>query len=274
MRPCPCDTARGVRTSQTLLRAQTSIFALALAGCVTPVMHPFRASDGLFGNGSVSFQLPGGHGCADRRVCASPEEGSAGGLNLVQMSYGYSHVFADRFGVMAGLYFPAWKTHKMGFSWKSLVGLYTFFTVQTDRFSIGAGPEISAGGWGVTTGGEVRPWLTSPWAPALSLYHRWLWPFFPTHEAEDAHAASRELGARIGFGPLFIQYAYHQQLEGVFCYSLIESASCGSAVHIISFGTLGDEEQLGLLSSEEPDQTARRANAAPAAAERPMPRAH
>lgn len=107
-------------------------------------MHPFRASSGLISNGSMSAQLPGGHGCADPRVCASPSEGSAGGLD-VQLSYGYSHVFADRFGAMAGLYFPAWKTHKTAFSWKSLVGLYTFFTVQTDRFSIGAGPEISAG---------------------------------------------------------------------------------------------------------------------------------
>lgn len=230
---------------------QASILALAVTGCVTPVLHPFRASSGLISNGSMSAQLPGGHGCADPRVCASPSEGSAGGLD-VQLSYGYSHVFADRFGAMAGLYFPAWKTHKTAFSWKSLVGLYTFFTVQTDRFSIGAGPEISAGGWGITTGGEVRPWPTAPWAPTLSLYHRWLWPFSPTHELEDNHAASRELGARIGVGPFFTQYAYHQQLEGVFCYSLIESASCGSAVHIISFGLLGDEEQLKLLGSSSP----------------------
>jgi hypothetical protein len=227
-----------------------AIYPLVLVGCITPVMHPFRASNGLFGNGSFSAQLPGGHGCADSAVCASPSEGSAGGLGP-QISYGYGHVFAGWFGAMAGLYFPAWKTHKTRFSWKSLVGLYTFFTAQTDRFSIGAGPEISAGGYGVTIGGEVRPWPTEPWAPALSLYHRWLWPFFPTHELQDNHAASRELGARIGVGPLFVQYAYHQQLEGVFCYELIESATCGSAVHIFSFGVLGDDQQLRLLGSPE-----------------------
>jgi hypothetical protein len=216
-----------------------SICPLLLVGCITPVMHPFRASDGLFGNGSHNFQLPAG-------------DGSAGGFSP-QISYGYGHVYADRFGVMAGLYFPAWKTHKTQFSWKSLVGLYTFFTVQTDRFSIGVGPEISAGGYGVTTGGEVRPWPTEPWAPALSIYHRWLWPFFPTHEPKRNHAASRELGARLGFGPVFLQYAHHQQLEGVFCYPLIESETCGRAVHIFAFGLLGDDQQLGLLGDGEPD---------------------
>jgi len=218
-----------------------AVTCLLLAACVTPLMHPLRAGNGFVAEAATSLQF--GHGregsCDNFQGCVDGE-GGAGGWNMIQLSGGYSWLFWEHVGVMVGLYFPGWENLKDG-DWTGTLGLWSFFTLQGPYASIGVGPEVGVGGWALTAGTELQLWGEDAlWMPRLGAYGRVFWPYEYDHpdydDVHDVRVRTWEIGGRLRFGPVYIQYTYYTQVEGVMYWLVYETAGYSQGMHIISIG--------------------------------------
>src|SRR5262249_27244163 len=140
-------------------------------GCAAPLLHPLRASNGpVFELASTMTVDAGRRGVCDDEGCRDTDDRRIR-LQSVEVSGGYSRVFARRFGVMGGLSAPAAK------GWDAPLSAWSFFTVQNAFASAGAGPELGLGAAAVTIGGELQPWGDAVAQPRFGAYGRWSWPF-------------------------------------------------------------------------------------------------
>ena len=210
-------------------------------GCVTGLAHPLRVPDGPFAEASLSILGMAGRtgGCDNEQGCVDSDGGGVG-FNF-ELSGGYGVVLGDTFGILGGMYMPAAWTMKApdnkGFN--SIFAWYTFFTVQGPWGSIGAGPEVGIYGWGLTVGGEVRPWGGDedlPWAPALGVYARTIWPYEERPDEFNGEVRSWEVGGRLTFGLAFLQYAAYVQTQGAMNFTIWETSVYASTLHIVSAG--------------------------------------
>jgi hypothetical protein len=226
---------------RSLLCLAPALICLLLAACVTPLMHPLRAGNGFVAEAGTSLQF--GHGregsCDNFQGCVDGE-GGAGGWNLLQLSGGYSWLFWEHVGVMVGLYFPGWENLKDG-DWTGTLGMWSFFTLQGPYASIGVGPEVGVGGWALTAGTELQLWGDDAfWMPRLGAYGRVFWPYEYDHpdydDIHDVRVRTWEIGGRLRFGPVYIQYTYYTQVEGIMYWLVYETAGYSQGMHIISIG--------------------------------------
>jgi hypothetical protein len=221
-------------------RLGAAILLLGLAtGCVTGLAHPLRVPDGPVAEAALSFIGMGGRngGCDNFGPC-TPSEDAGFGFNI-NLSGGYGVVLADTFGILGGLYMPAFWNVKApdGEGWYSTLAAYTFFTVQCPWGSLGVGPEVGVFAWSLTVGGEVRPWGDEYlWAPALGAYARGTWPFEERRAEYNGQVPSWEVGARATVGMLFLQYAYFVQTQGAMNFTIWETSVYASELHIVSIG--------------------------------------
>jgi hypothetical protein len=211
------------------------------AGCVTGLAHPLRVPDGPVAEAAVSFIGMSGRngGCDNFQGCVDSEDAGFG-FNI-QLSGGYGVVLADTFGILGGIYMPAFWNVKApdGEGWYSGIAAYSFFTVQAPWGSLGVGPEVGVFAWSLTVGGEVRPWGGDeelPWAPALGVYARGTWPFEEQSAEFNGQVPSWEVGTRMTVGMLFLQYAYFVQTSGAMNFTIYETSVYASELHIVSVG--------------------------------------
>ena len=208
-------------------------------GCVTGLAHPLRVPDGPVAEAALSGIVMTGRngGCDNFQGCVDSTDAGFG-FNL-QLSGGYGVVLADTFGIMGGLYMPAFWNVKApdGEGWYSTLAAYSYFTVQCPWGSLGVGPEVGVFAWSLTVGGEVRPWGDDLlWSPALGVYARGTWPF-EEHPAEfNGQVPSWEVGARLTVGMVFLQYAAFVQTQGAMNFTIYETSVYASTLHIISVG--------------------------------------
>src|SRR5262245_5048023 len=170
--------------------------AAASSACVSPLLHPLRASNGpVFEVASAATVDAGRRGACDDRGCTDDGERHVA-LDSLLFSAGYSRVFARHFGVMGGAYAPAAKAYD------SPLALWSFFTVQNEFSSAGFGPELGSGGAAITVGGEIQPWGDAPLHPRFGAYGRWFWPYEPSSDpsAIDAPVRAWDAGTRLRFG--------------------------------------------------------------------------
>ena len=210
-------------------------------GCVTGLAHPLRVPDGPFAEAAASGIVMAGRngGCDNEQGCVDSTDAGFG-FNI-QFSGGYGVVLADTFGILGGLYMPAFWNVKApdGEGWYSTLAAYTFFTVQCPWGSLGVGPEVGVFAWSLTVGGEVRPWGDDddlPWAPALGVYARGTWPFEEHPAKFNGQVPSWEVGGRLTIGMMFLQYAAFVQTQGAMNFTIWETSEYASTLHIISVG--------------------------------------
>jgi len=241
------STSHGVMKSneRTFLVARLAslLLLLLVLGCTTPLVHPLRVPStpsnetlkGLVVEGSMSFQWGLGRtgSCDNFQGCVDGSKPTQ--LNPLQLSAGYSTLLGNTVGLMAGFYFPAWENLKDG-TWYNTLGFWTYVTVQNDYFSVGIGPEIGGSGWALTAGAELQPRGNVEWATALGVYGRIFWPFSYDHREFDGKVRTWELGGRLRVGPVYLQYTYYTQAEGVMYWELWETATYAQGMHIISLG--------------------------------------
>lgn len=211
------------------------------AGCVTPLLHPLRASNGpVFELATSGTVTAGRRGTCGDAGCVETGERSVG-LTSLQLSGGYSRVLARHFGVMAGAHVPAAKTYVVP------IALWSFFTVQNEYVSAGAGPDLGVGGAGVTLGAELSPWGDALLHPRFGGYARWFWPFSPEPETIGGRARSWELGGRLRFGPIYLQYSFHTHPEGAALDH--DEESFAQSRHMLSIGLTLDRETVRAFTS-------------------------
>jgi hypothetical protein len=218
-----------------------ALLLVMATGCVTGLAHPLRVPDGPFAEAAISAIGMAGRtgGCDNFQGCIDSDEGGFG-FNI-QLSGGYGVVLADTFGILGGLYMPAAWNMKApdGDGFYSTLAAYSFFTVQCPWGSLGAGPEVGIYGWALTVGGEVRPWGGDedlPWAPALGVYARTIWPFEERPDEFNGEVPSWEVGGRLTVGMAFLQYAAYVQTQGAMNFTIYETSVYASTLHIVSVG--------------------------------------
>jgi hypothetical protein len=215
--------------------------ALTLTDCtITPVIHPLRASNGPFLDYAWALGA-----LANKPVsqdCVDPMKGGEGTwvFTPIQLSAGYAHVFRESLGVMAGAYLPAWRPGIVNAG--SVVGGFTYLTLQNDHWALGLGPEFSDG-FAITAGAEAQPWGERDWLPAFGIHSRYFWPWKNNPHDVNGQSRSIELGARFRLGAVWIQYTYYRHLQGVlqvgefaFESETPSDAYFGRDLHLISLG--------------------------------------
>lgn len=216
--------------------APAIVLAPALAGCLTvPLAHPLRATNGFTAEVQGTGALFSEH--ARERTDTGFNQSSGTGSATLGGSAGYSHVFADRFGVMGGLYGPAFENQK-NHSAPAVAAAYSFFTYQLPLLSVGAGPEVGYGGTALTMGLELGPFAGTG-ALHVGAYARWFWPFVQSGNATDDHR-SHEFGARARLGLVYLQYAYNEQMAGLRELDVFGTTYSAHAYHQLTLGVLFD----------------------------------
>ncbi len=218
------------------------LLALAGAGCTAPLLHGLRAAPGPW----VDFSV--GMGCSEERLtacagaagCEDPGAGVSG--NPLQLAAGYAWVLEDHVGLLLGAQFPAWANQKL-YTWWSGLSLTSFATVQTEHLSFGVGPELGLGGAALVVGAEGLPWGPRTWLPGLGVWSRYFWPWAPDRTEINGRSESWEVGARLRFGGIVLQYAYHHQQRGWMSSS---RPDYGRGMHLFSIGLQidGDTTEL------------------------------
>lgn len=228
--------------TRCILPSYPELLAVAVAigtmGCVTPVLHPLRATNGWVGEVASSLQLNSGKQWYCYDGCSRGDYPFSGG-SPAQGSFGYSRVISNRFGAMAGLYFPAFQNQKNSFAFGAL---WTYFTVQNDYVAAGIGPEIGLGNVAMMVGFEVQPLGIRRWTPAIGVYSRGSFPFVQSDSFMGGLSnPSVEYGARVRYGPVFLQYAYYRHMsELVSQMRLIESSTYSEGFQILTVGMTFD----------------------------------
>lgn len=230
-------------------RRGSALAALALGasagGCVTPLLHPLRASNGpVFELASSGTVTAGRRGTCGDGGCVETGEREVA-LTSLEVSGGYSRVLARHFGVMGGVYLPAGELHEVP------IALWSFFTIQNRHASAGVGPDLGSGGAALMVGGEVQPWGERPLHPRFGGYARWSWPFSPEPDRIAGPARSWEVGGRLRFGPIYLQYSFHTHPDG----AAKDPGGDGFAQtrHILSLGLTLDRETVRVFEAIGPD---------------------
>lgn len=236
-------------------RARLGILAASVAlggmGCVTPPIHPLRATNGVVGEIVTSLQLPSGATTFCHTECAS-EATSAPGFSPAQGSIGYSGVVKGSFGVMGGLYAPAMVNHQRSYA---AGALWTYFTVQNDYVAVGVGPEVGFGGVATMLGVEIQPLGIQQWTKAIGVFGRGFIPYQVSNQVSGGSPMTLEGGARGRWGPFLFQYSYYQPTKGLAVQlNPIEGSLYAEAFHILSLGFTFDAITVRAFRSAEATQ--------------------
>jgi len=219
---------------------------LFIPGCYTPLQHPLRVTPGAYAEISYNVQPMAGRTGACDNFSGCQDTGNAGALaNPLQLSGGYGWLLGGKFGVLAGAIFPTVENQKAG-AWGLVTG-FGYFTWQNPNFAVGAGPELGAGGIAGLAGAEWQPWPRGHFAPRLGGWARWFQPWNMEHREYNPRVPAWDLGVRLRFGALYLQYAYYRQTEGVMYWPIYETAVYSSAVHSITVGLQIDRSTIAGL---------------------------
>lgn len=224
------------------------LLCLATAGCHLPLLHPIRLREGPYVGVSASTQVGDGVGgeCGNPGGCMTTSGGGGGGLSFPQLSAGYAHLFTPNVGFLAGGTMFTMRDQRLD-EWYALSSFVLFGVVQSDELAVGGGADFGAGAATLEAAAEATIWtFDALWDIGLAVFARRTIPYhestIPSGPGFDFNpsAWSYEIGVRVPFGPLFVEYSYFRLDRGFVYYPVWETAGFSEGLHMITFGITAD----------------------------------
>ncbi len=226
---------------------------LSSAGCIVPVMHPYRTHEGPGARAGVVAHFGAENsGSCDNEVGCKPS--GAGGFSLLNVDGRWGHRFGDHVGVMGGVYFPGFRNQKTAKADAALMS-YGVATFETPLLSLGLGPELGTRAAGGSVGLDFEPMgLTGemPHFVSLSPYFRYLTPYRIEESDVNAKVPSWDTGAMLRVGPVVLTYAFYRQTHGVIDYVIYESSVRAQSWHMVMLGVEVNRDSLDFGPTEHP----------------------
>lgn len=219
------------------------------AGCHLPLLHPIRLREGPYVSVSASGQggAGAGGGCDNTSGCTLSSGGGAGGLSFPQLAAGYAHLFNPNIGFLVGGTMITVRDQRLD-EWYGASSLVLFGTVQSDdEIAVGGGVDLGAGAATLELAVEgTYGHLDATFDLGVAFFARRTIPYDESRPGApgtldfNPRVWSHEIGMRLVFGPLFVEYSWFQLDRGFVYYEVWETAGFSEGLHIIALGAIVD----------------------------------